>query len=229
MRMLGLVGGIGPESTIDYYRGILAGAKVRAPQANAPAMLITSLDPFPLLALLGEGNHDAVADVFVREVERLALGGAEFAAICANTPHIVFDMVAGRVPIPMVSIVEATSAEAERRGWKKVGLLGTRFTMQGRFYPEVFGLHGQNIVVPAQDEIESLHRIYVGELLKNEFRPDSRRFLLELIDRLGTREGVDAVALAGTELPLLLRDGALPATPLIDTTVVHVQAIVDAL
>lgn len=229
MRMLGLVGGIGPESTIDYYRGILAGAKVRAPEANAPAMLITSLDPFPLLALLGDSKYDALTDILVREVERLARGGAEFAAICANTPHIVFDAVAGRVPIPMVSIVEAASAEAERHGWRKIGLLGTKFTMQGRFYPEVFALAGHTIVVPAHDEIEALHRIYVGELLKNEFAPESRRFLVDLIERMRARDGVDAVALAGTELPLLLRGGPLPAVPLLDTTPVHVQAIVDAL
>jgi aspartate racemase len=229
MRMLGLVGGIGPESTIDYYRLILEGAKRRAPEATAPAIVITSLDPFPLLALLGAGKTDAVADVFVREVERLARAGAELAAICANTPHIVYDAVAARVPIPMVSIVEAACAEAGRRGYRRVGLLGTKFTMQGRFYPDVFSRAGLTIVVPAQDEVESLHRIYVEELLKNEFRPDSRRFLVELLERLRARDGVDAVALAGTELPLLLRGGPDPAVPLLDTTPVHAAAIVGAL
>ena len=229
MRMLGLVGGIGPESTIDYYRLILEGAKRRAPGATAPAIVITSLDPFPLLALLGEGKTDAVADVFVREVERLARAGAEFAAICANTPHLVYDAVLARVPIPMVSIVEAACAEATRRGYRRVGLLGTKFTMEGRFYPDVFSRAGLTIVVPAHDEIESLHRIYVGELLKNEFRPAARKYLVELLDGLRARDEVDAVALAGTELPLLLRGGPEPDVPLLDTTPIHAEAIVAAL
>lgn len=228
MRLIGIIGGIGPESTIDYYRGILAEAKRRRPGEEAPRMVITSLDPFPFLDLLGRGALDEVAARFVAEAERLAKAGAEFAFLAANTPHVVFDAIAQGSPIPLVSIVEAAREEAARRGFTRLGLLGTRYTMEGAFYPEVFAREGLAVVRPQPEEIAAVHRIYVEELLHNRFLPESRDTVRGVIERLHGRDGAQAVILGGTELPILLRDGPAPSVPLLDTTVIHVAAIVSA-
>jgi len=228
MRMIGIIGGIGPESTIDYYRGILALAKEKLPGAEAPRMVITSLDPFPFLGLLHQGDYDEIVRRLVREAERLATAGAEFAFIAANTPHVVFDRIAKGSPIPLVSIVEATCAEAARLGLRKVGLLGTRFTMEGAFYPDVFARQGLTVVRPQPAEIDAVHRVYVEELLHNRFLPESRAAVQGVIERLHARDGAEAVILGGTELPILLRDGPSAAVPLLDTTVIHVAAVVGA-
>ncbi len=226
--MIGIVGGIGPESTIDYYRAILAGALEARPGTEAPRIVITSLDPFPLLDLLGAGKLDELTAIFVKEVERLAGAGADFAFLAANTPHVVFDRVAAAAPIPMLSIVDAARDECERQGYKRIGLLGTKFTMEGGFYPKSFAQHGLAILPPPPDDIALVHGIYVGELLKNQFLPASRERVHGVIERLRADHGIDALALAGTELPILLRDGPPAPVPVIDTTLAHVTAIVRA-
>ena len=159
-------------------------------------------------------------------LQKLARAGADFGVIAANTPHIVFDDVQRRSPIPLVSIVEATCNEANKRGIGRAGLLGTRFTMQASFYPEVFSRQGIAMVMPHEEEQIWIHEKYVGELLKDKFLPQTREHLLEIISRMKEQEQVQGVILGGTELPLLLRDGEAYGIPLLDTTQIHVQAIV---
>ena len=167
-----------------------------------------------------------VTDYLVDGLQKLVRAGADFAIIAANTPHIVFDEVQQRSPIPLISIVEATCAEAERRGISKVALLGTRFTMQARFYPEVFSRKGITLVVPPEDEQNYIHDKYVGELLNNVFLPETRERLLGIIESMKQRHQIQAAILAGTELPLLLHDEQACGIPLLDTTKIHVQAVV---
>ena len=138
MKTLGIIGGIGPESTIEYYRGIFAGYRRQRPDGSSPSILLNSVDVQTLLAMMEKDDLPAVIEYLVPEIQRLAAAGADFGLIAANTPHIVFDELQQRSPIPLLSIVEAACAEAKARGIGKVGLLGTRFTMQARFYPDVF-------------------------------------------------------------------------------------------
>ena len=160
------------------------------------------------------------------EVERLAKGDADVALIAANTPHIVFDDVRSRSPIPMVSIVEVTCEFARAMGLRRVGLFGTRFTMHGHFYPDVFSKAGIEIVSPRGDEQAYIHDKYVNELLNGTFRASTREGLLRLVDTQRERDRIDAVILAGTELPLLLTDSKAASVPLLDTTDIHVKAAV---
>ena len=226
MKTLGIIGGIGPESTIAYYRLLIASYRNLRPDGSAPAILINSLDVMKLLDFMEANRLDAVAEYLLDGVQKLARAGCHFVIIAANTPHIVFDEVQQRSPIPLISIVEATCTEAKKRGIGKAGLLGTRFTMQARFYSDVFSRLGIALLMPNEDEQVYIHEKYVGELLQDRFLPRTRERLLEIIGRMKEQEQIEAVILGGTELPLLLREETAFGIPLLDTTQIHVQAAV---
>jgi aspartate racemase len=226
MTTVGIIGGIGPESTVEYYRGLIAGYRQMRPDGSYPSIILNSLDVTKLLAWMNANQLGEVTDYLVDALEKLVKAGADFAIIAANTPHIVFDEIQQRSPIPLVSIVEATSAEAEKRGISKAALLGTRFTMQAGFYPDVFSRKGITLVVPPEDEQNYIHDKYVGELLKNVFLPETRERLLEIIERMKQQHQIQAAILAGTELPLILHSDEASGIPLLDTTKIHVRAAV---
>jgi aspartate racemase len=227
MATVGIVGGLGPESTIDYYRRILA-AWEREDPSSAPSIVIDSLDPQRALKLVA-ADRRALADYLFESLLRLAGARVDFALLSANTPHIVFDDLSARSPVPLVSIVETCAAEAQRRGLKRLALLGTRFTMEAPFYPEVCARFGIDIVTPGAEERTWVHERYVGQLLKGDFREATRREFVELVDRLRRDERIEAVILGGTELPLLLKDSSIAGVPALDTTALHVAAIVQRL
>jgi aspartate racemase len=224
MTRVGLVGGLGPESTIDYYRRILEEWQRETPSA-APSIVIDSLDVNRAIALVST-DHAALAEYLLSSILRLAGAGVDFAAITANTPHIVFDELAGRSPIPLVSIVEACAEEARRRGLARLLLLGTRFTMEAPFYPAVCARHGVAVVTPAEADRAWIHERYIGELLKGDFRDTTREQFVSFVERARTVERIDGVVLGGTELPLLLPAPTIAGLAALDTTAVHVAAIV---
>ncbi len=228
MRTLGIIGGLGPESTIDYYRWIIAGVRERRPEAGFPHIVINSLDVDKGIAMLDAGELAELADYLSWGVEGLVNAGAQIGCIAANTPHLVFDEVQRRSTIPFVSIVRATAEHAKRLGLKRVGLFGTGFTMRASFYPEEFQKTGISLVTPTEAEREFIHEKYIGELLKNQFLPSTRTRILEIATRMMAEQHVEAIVLAGTELPLLLRNGA-SGFNFLDTTIIHVDAIVDQL
>lgn len=227
MTTLGIVGGLGPESTIDYYRRILA-VWDRDDPRTAPSIVIDSLDVQRALHLV-ERDRPALIEYLLGSLRRLAGAGVDFAVMTANTPHIVFDDLVARSPVPLMSIVEVCAQEASARGLGRLALLGTRFTMEGPFYPAVCARYGVAVVPPDDADRAWVHERYVGELLKGEFRDDTRRQFISLVSRLRDNEGVDGVILGGTELPLLLSTPVIADLPALDTTALHVAAIVERL
>ena len=227
MTTVGLVGGIGPESTIDYYRRILDAWQLEEP-GTSPSIVIDSLDVRRALRLV-EKDRPAFIDYLAASVERLAGAGVDFIAMTANTPHIVFDEIAARSAVPLVSIVEACAAEAQRLGLKRLALLGTRFTMEAPFYPAVFERYGILVIAPNDADCRWVHDRYVNQLLKGEFRDETRREFLSLVGTLRDEERIDGVILGGTELPLLLKSPVIAEVPALDTTALHVAAIVKRL
>jgi aspartate racemase len=227
MTTLGLVGGLGPESTIDYYRRILE-TWARSEPATSPSIVIDSLDVRRALNLV-EHDRPALIEYLLASLRRLASAGANFAAITANTPHIVFDELTAHSPIPLVSIVEVCAEEAQQRGLRRLLLLGTRFTMEAPFYPDVCARHGVAVITPGDTDRAWVHERYVGELLKGDFREETRRELIALIRRLRDEHGIDGVILGGTELPLLLPSPIIENVPVLDTTALHVAALVKRL
>lgn len=227
MATVGLVGGLGPESTIDYYRRILE-AWEREDPSSSPSIVIDSLDVQQALRLVGSDRPGLIA-YLLASLRRLEGAGVDFIAMTANTPHIVFDELAARVSVPLLSIVEVCAEEARQRGFKRLALLGTRFTMEAPFYPEVCARHGIAVALPSDTERRWLHERYIGELLKGEFKDDTRQGVVALVRRLRDEERIDGIILGGTELPLLVATSDIADIPALDTTALHVAAIVNRL
>jgi aspartate racemase len=226
MKKLGMVGGLGPESTVEYYNTIISLFRTQTGQDCYPEFSIYSLDVRKVANWLEAGDRPAVARYLIDAIEKLARAGAEFAAISANTPHIVFDEVRMASPIPLISIVETTAKAVKASGWKRPALWGTRFTMQSDFYPKVFSREGLNLEVPSPDDQEYLHDKYMNELVRGIFQDQTRRGLLRIVDRMQEEKQIDAVMLAGTELSLILREPTHNGIPFLDTLRVHAEAIV---
>lgn len=227
MKMLGMVGGLGPESTVDYYQQLIAAYQARKRDGSFPAILINSVNAKPLLDAMQAYRLAEITELLLGAVEKLARGGADFALIAANTPHIVFDELSPQSPIPLLSIVECTCQAAKAMGLNKVGLFGTRYTMQGSFYPKVFSREGIELIAPEAADQEYLHEKYMGELFKGLFLPETREGLLAIVERMQAKSGIQGVILGGTELPLILRDQERRGVPFLNTTRIHVEAAIN--
>ena len=228
MKTLGLIGGTGPESTVDYYRLLVAEYRKQADD-SFPSIVINSVDLKRMLAWTNAREFGRVADYLVDEFARLEKAGVDFAALTANTPHIVFEEIQKRTSLPLISIVEATCERAQSLTLKTVGLFGTRFTMEEDFYPKVFSRTDVKLVVPNDREREYIHEIYFGELLKDIFLPETKAKLFAIADEMKTRDGIEALILGGTELPLLLRAEEHNGIQLLDTTRIHVDRLIKEL
>jgi aspartate racemase len=227
MKTVGIIGGIGPESTIEYYHFLIAEYRARTKDDSYPHILIDSIDVSTGVALVQANDLQGLADYVGAGFERLARAGADFGLMAANTPHIAFDEIQRRSPLPLLSIVQATCDYAKSKGMRRLALLGTGFTMRGRFYPDVFSRAGIELVVPDDDELAYIHDKYLNELLKNVFLPETRARVLAIVERMEKSAGIEGVILAGTELPLILRDTERKGVPFLDTTMIHVNAAVD--
>ena len=226
MKTIGIIGGIAPESTIYYYRAIVA--EHRARRGAYPHIVINSIDLDAMIAIAATGDRAALTDHLLHELEVLQRAGADIALFASNTPHLVIDRLLPLSPVPLVSIVDAARAKLQTTGAKRVALLGTRFTMQATFYADALAAIGVEVVPPRADEQEWVHDKYMNELVNGVFRDETRTRLLALIDAMRERDGIDAVLLAGTELPLILTSVEHRGLPLLDTAALHVDALLNA-
>jgi aspartate racemase len=226
MKTVGIIGGIGPESTIEYYRLIIAAYRKQRTDGGYPSIIINSIDMTRMLGFVASNELESVTEYLNDQVHRLARAGADFGALASNTPHIVFDEVSRHSPIPLISIVEAACSAALDLGLKRVGLFGARFTMEGRFYPDLFSRAGIAVIVPEQDERDYIHDRYMSELVNGILLDETRERLYSIMDRMKERDGIDGLILGGTELPLILTEAEHNGIPLLDTTRIHVERIV---
>jgi aspartate racemase len=229
MKTVGIIGGIAPESTIQYYRLIVAGYREHQRDGNYPSILINSINMKQMLDLIGAKRLPEVIQYLKGEVDRLARAGADFGVLASNTPHLVFDDLQAVSPIPLISIVEATCQRASELGLERVGLFGTRFTMQGGFYDREFEKRGMVVVLPADDDQEYIHEKYMTELVNGVILKETKAELLRIVNRLKREQNIQGLVLGGTELPLILKDGDDPEIPFLDTTSIHVQSIIKGL
>src|SRR6266487_2678434 len=226
MKTLGIIGGLGPESTIDYYQNIIALYRERTTDGSYPQFVISSIDLKKGLAFMDANNLSGMADFLLEGIGKLADAGADFALISANTPHIVFEEVAFKSPIPLISIVEATCGAVKALGLKRLALFGTRYTMQATFYLKVFSREGIEVFIPEPNDQDYIHDKYMNELVPGKSLAETRAGLLAIVDRMKAKSDIEGVILAGTELPLILRDPAHNRIPFLNTTKIHVEAAV---
>jgi aspartate racemase len=184
-----------------------------------------------LIDAFSADDRAGAADYLSAEVSKLARAGADFALLSANTPHIVFDEVERRSTIPLLSIVRATCDEAKALRMKRLGLFATRFTARAGFYAAALAPEGISLALPGDAEQDYIHERYMNELVNGRFLPETRSGLISIARRLKDEEGIEGLILGGTELPLILRDAdaADAGVPFLDTTQIHVRAVVERL
>jgi aspartate racemase len=226
-RVLGIVGGTGPESTIDYYRSIVATWRRRRPDGSYPRVIINSIEAGRVFATLAASDFDAVGRDLGPAIVALAAAGCRRAQIASNAGHLAFNRIEPPPEIQLIHIVEAARHGATAAGHRRLGLIGTRFVMESDLYPALFDPAGLTIVTPTPAERELVHRIYFGELVAGVVRDESRADLASVVAAMGERDGIDAVILGGTELALILTEPTCAGVPVLNTAQIHVDAAVD--
>lgn len=229
MNTVGIVGGIGPESTVEYYRKIVTAYCERDSSGNYPRVIINSINMKQMLDLIGGQKFDEVTDYLVSELVKLADAGADFGLLASNTPHIVFEKVNESSPLPLISIVEATCKKARDLRLQRVGLLGTKFTMQGGFYNKVFSKHDIEVIAPDEAGQTYVHDKYMNELVNGIIQDETRSGLLGIIDKVRHDHDIQGLILGGTELPLILKTDDVPGIHVLDTTDIHVESVLNLL
>jgi aspartate racemase len=224
MKIAGLVGGIAPASTVDYYERILTVAASRG-ATSAPQLIINSICARTVLDYAAR-DRESLAAYLLDALNVLDRAGAVFAAFLSNTPHLVFDQQQKGSRLPILGIVDVVAEKAAAEGFRRVGLLGTRFTMEADFYPNALAGRGVELVIPSGSERAAIHSKYVNELAMGIFEPSTRAEFTMVIERLAAVDRVDAVILGGTEIPILL-DGLTGPVPLLNTAALHADAIVE--
>lgn len=227
MKTIGIVGGIGPESTIEYYRRLIAAYRRKISDGSYPHIILNSINLTEMLAMISANQLPQLTQFLLAQVEALARAGADFAVIAANTPHLVFADLEPKSPIQLISIVQAAADRARVLGLTKLALFGAKFTMQARFYPDVFSRHGVSVAVPNQEEQDYIHEKYFGELVHGTVLPETRQHLTGIVEAMKSRNAIEGLIVGGTELSLIFREPEVCGVPVLDTTQIHVDAAIE--
>lgn len=226
MKTIGLIGGMSWESSLEYYRLLNTLVKERLGGTHSARCLMYSVDFHDIETLQKQARWDEATRIMVAAARRVQAGGADFLLICTNTMHKMAPEVEASIDIPLLHIADATAAAIKAAGMKKVGLLGTRFTMEEHFYSgRLAGEHGLEVLIPAAEEREVVHRIIYEELVLGQIRPASRERYQSIIENL-TVAGAQGVILGCTEIGLLVKAEDC-RIPVFDTTAIHAAAAVD--
>jgi aspartate racemase len=229
LNIVGIIGGIGPESTVDYYQTIITKFQERLGSKEIlPELVINSINMYKIFELISNGKITDLVEYIAESVQKLARAGADFAAISGNTPHLVFEQVQARVDIPIISIVEATFVQTKELGIERIGLIGTKFTMEHDFFKKPFVSDHKEIFVPTPNEQDYIHRKIVEELEKGIVKEETKARFLEIIQQMVHRDQLEGMILGCTELPMIIKKNDLEL-PILNTTEIHVNKIVDTI
>jgi len=226
MKKIGIIGGLGPEATIDYYKEIINAFKNEKGDLNYPEIIIYSVNMSEFLSLMKEKKYDKVTTLLLEKIEGLKRAGAEFAVLSANTPHLLFDRIKEKCGIPMISIVEAACNESLKRGYKRTGLLGTGFTMEASFFTDIFKNQGIDVITPDKEDRDLINHRLFSEIELGIFKDDTRMMLIGIIEKMVQEQQIDSLILGCTEFPLILKESSYAGIPMLNTTKIHVDAIV---
>jgi aspartate racemase len=226
MKTIGLIGGMSWESTVPYYRQLNEAVKQRLGGLHSAKCILYSVNFYEIERLQAAGDWDGAGAVLADAARMLERAGADFIVLCTNTMHKVASNIEAAVGIPLLHIADATASSIKQAGCSRVGLLGTKFTMEQPFYRDrLTQQHGIEVVLPNEAERDSLHHIIYQELCQGVINPESKQAVRKMMAGLAW-QGVDGIILGCTEIGLLV-DKADAAVPLFDTSIIHARAAVD--
>ena len=226
MKTIGLIGGMSWESSLEYYRIINETVKEKLGGCHSATCLMYSFDFYEIEQLQHHGDWDALTDRMIEAGNNLKHGGADFIVICTNTMHLMAQDIEDATGLEVLHIAKIAGKSAHTLGMKKIGLLGTKFTMEGSFYKDVIKDHyGIETIIPNDEDRNIIHNVIYNELVKGIFTEASRHAYVEIIQKL-SEEGAEGVILGCTEIPLLVKQDDV-SVPLFDTTTLHGRAAVE--
>jgi len=225
MKTLGLIGGTSWVSTVDYYRIINQTVNEKLGGLNSAKLFLYSVNFAEVKKFVDENNWNGISSIFCSAAEKLEYAGAEGMIICANTPHKVADDIRKVIQIPLIHIAEVTAREIRKRGIKKAGLLGTKFTMEDDFFNDKLSEEQIAALIPHIDDREFIHGSIFNELGKGIFTQETRQGYLAIINKL-VEQGAEGIIFGCTEIPLLIKPEDCPV-PVFDTTIIHAKAAAD--
>jgi len=225
MKKIGIIGGLSAESTIEYYKILLNEYNKRKGGASSPQLVIDSLDLEEVINLVSKDDWEGVYRIILQSARNLEKAGADVIIIATNTIHKIFDKIQEKINTPMISILDVTAEAAKSMNLKKVGLLGTKFTMQSDFFHKVFQKHGMEIIVPNQEDQKLVNEVIFQELTFHIITEESKQGYIEVIKNL-QEKGAEGVILGCTEIPLLIKKEDSPI-PIFDTTTLHAMAALE--
>ncbi|WP_111638768.1 aspartate/glutamate racemase family protein [Marinomonas shanghaiensis] len=226
MKTIGIIGGMSWESSALYYKNINELTRRKLGGLHSAKMLLSSVNFAEIERLQHQGDWHKLGEILAIEAKRLEQAQADFILIATNTMHKVADIVQNAVNIPLLHIADATAKELVRQNYQKIGFIGTRYSMEEDFYiKRLEGLYGLEVITPAKQDRDEIHRIIYEELCLGEIRPESRKTYIDIVNRLQAA-GAEAVIEGCTEITLLLKQEHV-TVPLFDTTLIHTKAAVD--
>jgi len=226
LKKVGIIGGMGPESTLEYYKSIVYQYQKLNKKGDFPNVVIDSLNIYEMLELCNRKDYSALTKFILRAIENVAKAGADFAVIAANTPHVIFEEAEKLSPIPLISIVDATFERVKELKLDKVGLIGTKFTMREDFFKKKFRLNNIMVSLPLEDEQDYIDDKILKELEYGIVQAETKKNFLNILYDLRKRYDIQGVILGCTELPMLIKDEDIDIK-LFNTTNIHIDNVVE--
>lgn len=223
MKNIGILGGMAPESTLEFYRRLTKLSQEKLSERRYPTTIVYSLNMEEFRRPLKSGDYPGAISILLSGIQSLAEAGADFVVIASNTPHMFFQELAEKSPIPLLSVVEEVAKEADRFGFTKVGLYGTMFTMEGDFYRKGLEEHGVSVVSPREEARSYIHKKTMGELADGKILESTQEELVEICQEMVQERDIQALVLGSTELSLILDEEVL-GVPVLDTTEISVES-----
>lgn len=227
MKKFGLIGGVGPESTITYYRLIIKRFLEISESSSYPDFLIKNVNMAQMIDYVVDQDYDKLVTFLINATNDMEKAGIDFGAIASNTPHIVYDKLIDKINLPMISIVEESCKAAQIMNIKKIGLFGTKSTMTNGFYQKTAKRFGLEIIIPTKNQIDYIHDKYMSELIFNDIKVKTKDGLIKIVNDLQNKHAIQGLILGGTELSLILSQKDFENMHLLDSAIIHVNAIVD--
>jgi aspartate racemase len=227
MKTIGIIGGLGPEATIDYYKEMIQQVNLTDKTLNYPEIVIFSVTMRKFIEKLKSGDKVGAAEYIMECVLKLEAAGVDFAAISANTPHLFFDEIQEKVNVPLISIVEVSRIKAKQMGLKRCGLFGTKFTMDASFFSDVFAKDNIEVISPDEDDVERINELLFTELELGIFKESTKKELLQIVQKMIDKRQIDSLILGCTEFPIMFTQEEYLGIPFLNTTRIHVEAILE--